>query len=43
MTARQVLGYSPRFSSLEALFEALAWLVADGQVDVGDQQFRLAT
>jgi nucleoside-diphosphate-sugar epimerase len=41
--ARQVLGYSPRFSSLEALFEALAWLVADGQVDVGDQQFRLAT
>jgi len=40
--ARQVLGYSPRFSSLEALFEALAWLVADGQVDVGGQQFGLA-
>ena len=40
--ARQVLGYSPRFSSLEALFEALAWLVADGQVDVGGQQFHLA-
>jgi len=41
--ARQVLGYSPRFSSLEALFEALAWLVADGQVDVGGQQFHLTT
>jgi len=38
--ARQVLGYSPQYSSLEALFEALAWLVADGQVDVGGQQFR---
>src|SRR5215472_3480290 len=38
--ARQVLGYSPRFSSLEALFEALAWLVAEGQVNVGGQQFR---
>src|SRR5215475_8970212 len=41
--AREVLGYAPRFSSLEALHEALAWLVADGQVDVGGQQFRLAT
>jgi nucleoside-diphosphate-sugar epimerase len=27
------LGYRPRYSSLEAVFEALAWLVADGQVD----------
>jgi nucleoside-diphosphate-sugar epimerase len=41
--ARQVLGYAPRFSSLEALFEALAWLVADGQVDVGGQQLRLTS
>jgi nucleoside-diphosphate-sugar epimerase len=40
--ARQVLGYSPRFTSLEALFEALDWLVAAGQVDVGGQRFRLA-
>ena len=41
--ARQTLGYVPRFSSLEALYAALAWLVADGQVDVGGQQFHLAT
>jgi nucleoside-diphosphate-sugar epimerase len=27
------LGYRPRYTSLEAVFEALAWLVADGQVD----------
>src|SRR5271154_3627245 len=33
--ARQVLGYAPRYSSLEALHEALAWLVANGQADVG--------
>jgi hypothetical protein len=32
--ARETLGYAPRFSSLEALHEALAWLVAHGQVDV---------
>ena len=35
--ARQVLGYAPRYSSLAALHEALTWLVADGQVDVGGQ------
>jgi len=40
--ARETLGYAPRFSSLEALYEALAWLVADGQVDVGGQRFQLA-
>src|ERR1700683_436241 len=28
--ARQTLGYAPRYSSLEALHEALAWLVANG-------------
>jgi len=39
--ARQTLGYAPRFSSLDALYEALAWLVADGRVDVGGQRFRL--
>jgi nucleoside-diphosphate-sugar epimerase len=39
--ARETLGYAPRFSSLEALYEALVWLVADGQVDVGGQQFQL--
>jgi len=35
--AARVLGYRPRYSSLEAVFEALQWLVAHGQVDVGDR------
>jgi nucleoside-diphosphate-sugar epimerase len=33
--AREVLGYEPRYSSLEALHEALNWLVEHGEVDVG--------
>jgi len=37
--ARDVLGYRPRFTSLDALHEALRWLVANGQVDVGGQAF----
>jgi nucleoside-diphosphate-sugar epimerase len=37
--AREVLGYAPRYSSLDALHEALTWLVANGQADVGGQQF----
>jgi nucleoside-diphosphate-sugar epimerase len=37
--AQRTLGYAPRFSSLDALREALAWLVADGQVDIGGQPF----
>ena len=37
--AREVLGYAPRYSSLDALHEALAWLVAHGQADVGGQPF----
>ncbi|HEY1919330.1 MAG TPA: hypothetical protein VGH27_27485 [Streptosporangiaceae bacterium] len=37
--ARQTLGYAPRFSSLDALYEALAWLVANGQADIGGQPF----
>jgi nucleoside-diphosphate-sugar epimerase len=36
--ARQTLGYAPRYSPLDALREALAWLVANGQADVGGQQ-----
>jgi nucleoside-diphosphate-sugar epimerase len=32
--AREVLGYQPRYSSLDALRESLRRLVADGQVDV---------
>ncbi|MCZ7542138.1 MAG: NAD(P)-dependent oxidoreductase [Anaerolineae bacterium] len=31
--ARRLLGYEPRYTSLEAVREALAWLIADGQVD----------
>jgi nucleoside-diphosphate-sugar epimerase len=37
--ARAVLGYAPRFTSLDALHEALRWLVAEGRVDVGGQNF----
>ena len=37
--ARQVLGYAPRYSSLDALREALTWLVAHDQADVGGQRF----
>ena len=37
--ARTVLGYTPRYSTLQALHEALTWLVANGQVDVGGQRF----
>jgi nucleoside-diphosphate-sugar epimerase len=37
--ARQTLGYAPRYSSLDALHEALAWLVAHGEADVGGQRF----
>jgi nucleoside-diphosphate-sugar epimerase len=36
---REILGYAPRFTSLDALHEALRWLVANGQADVGGQQF----
>ena len=35
--AREVLGYRPRYGSLEALRESLRWLVRNGRVDVGDQ------
>ena len=37
--ARETLGYAPRYSSLGALHEALTWLVASGQADVGGQPF----
>ncbi|WP_225851195.1 NAD(P)-dependent oxidoreductase [Streptomyces sp. HPF1205] len=33
--ARRLLGYTPRYSSLQAVREALAWLVAAGKVDTG--------
>jgi nucleoside-diphosphate-sugar epimerase len=33
--ARRLLGYQPRYTSLQAVREALAWLQADGQVELG--------
>jgi nucleoside-diphosphate-sugar epimerase len=35
--ARDVLGYRPRYSSLDALRESLGWLLANGHVEVGAQ------
>jgi nucleoside-diphosphate-sugar epimerase len=32
--AQAVLGYGPRYSALEALHEALGWLVANGEVEL---------
>jgi nucleoside-diphosphate-sugar epimerase len=37
--ARSVLGYAPRFSSLEALHQALHWMVDNDLADVGGQEF----
>src|SRR6476659_8091915 len=37
--SRSILGYAPRYSSLEALRESLRWLVDHGQADVGGQAF----
>jgi nucleoside-diphosphate-sugar epimerase len=36
--AREVLGYRPRFSSLDALRESLRWLADNGHVDLDGQQ-----
>jgi nucleoside-diphosphate-sugar epimerase len=35
--ARKELGYEPRYTSLDALREALSWLAANGQADIGGQ------
>jgi nucleoside-diphosphate-sugar epimerase len=35
--AREVLGYAPRYTSLDALREALAWLAANAQADLDGQ------
>jgi len=32
--AGSLLGYSPRYTSLEAVEEAVSWLIANGQVEV---------
>lgn len=37
--ARDVLGYAPRYSSLEAMQGSLRWMVAHNQADVGGQFF----
>lgn len=37
--ARDLLGYRPRFSSLDAVHESLGWLAANGHVDLGGQDF----
>jgi nucleoside-diphosphate-sugar epimerase len=36
--ARDVLGYRPRYSPLDALHESLRWLATNGHVDLGDQE-----
>jgi nucleoside-diphosphate-sugar epimerase len=36
---RNRLGYQPRYTSLDALHEALRWLVDHGEADVGGQTF----
>ena len=30
--AERLLGYRPRYSSLQAVYEAVHWLIEDGQV-----------
>ena len=37
--ARDVLGYAPRYSSLDALQEAVRWLAANGRIEVEDRDF----
>ena len=37
--SQSILGYAPRYSSLEALLESLRWLVEHGQADVAGQAF----
>jgi nucleoside-diphosphate-sugar epimerase len=37
--SRSILGYVPRYSSLDALRESLRWLVENGQADVAGQTF----
>ena len=37
--ARRLLGYQPQYTSLQAVAEALRWLIDDGQVDTGGRLF----
>ena len=34
--AKQLLGYRPRYSSLEAVYEAVQWLIVNGVIDTGN-------
>jgi nucleoside-diphosphate-sugar epimerase len=36
--ARRILGYRPRYTSLEGVFDSLGWLVRTGKVDVGGRE-----
>jgi nucleoside-diphosphate-sugar epimerase len=38
--ARRALGYAPRYTSLEAVAEALQWLIAAGRVNAGGRELR---
>jgi nucleoside-diphosphate-sugar epimerase len=38
-SSRSILGYAPRYSSLEALQESVRWLAEHGQADVAGQTF----
>jgi nucleoside-diphosphate-sugar epimerase len=33
--ARRLLGYAPRYTSLQAVAEAVQWLQGEGQLDLG--------
>jgi nucleoside-diphosphate-sugar epimerase len=40
--AKRLLGYAPTFTSLEAVQDALVWLIANGRLDTGAAQGQLA-
>jgi nucleoside-diphosphate-sugar epimerase len=39
--ARRDLGYAPRFPTLAAIADGLAWLAAEGRVDLGPDAVRI--
>jgi hypothetical protein len=39
--ARQQLGYIPKFTSLQAIADGLAWLAEHGEVDLGPDAVRI--
>jgi nucleoside-diphosphate-sugar epimerase len=36
--AKTLLGYTPRYTSLEGVYDSLAWLVSNRKIDVGGRQ-----